>query len=137
EERVKKLEEYMSVIGRDLMQLSLEVIAKLKEKIRVKENRIGIIEKITRYPDTKDLELLRDYKSSETLTKKASPNATKFMPVNSLCVRIITMSSLRPVINKSVYPPSLLPSTTLFKSKASTHEIFTALAIPCENLSNR
>ncbi|GKD82978.1 hypothetical protein Tco_1349817 [Tanacetum coccineum] len=48
EERVKQLEEYMSVIGLDFMQLSSEVIAKLKEEIRVKESRIEKIEKITR-----------------------------------------------------------------------------------------
>ncbi|GJR18099.1 putative reverse transcriptase domain-containing protein [Tanacetum coccineum] len=69
EERVKQLEEYMSVIGRYFMQLSSEVITKLKEEIRVKESRIEKIEKITRYPNTEDLELLRDCKSSETLTK--------------------------------------------------------------------
>ncbi|GKD29818.1 hypothetical protein Tco_1240596, partial [Tanacetum coccineum] len=39
EERVKQLEEYMCVIGSDFMQLSLEVVQKLKEEIRMEENR--------------------------------------------------------------------------------------------------
>ncbi|GJX05490.1 retrovirus-related pol polyprotein from transposon TNT 1-94 [Tanacetum coccineum] len=37
EEKVKKLEEYMGVIGSDFMQLSLEVVGKLKEEIRMKK----------------------------------------------------------------------------------------------------
>nr|GEX18672.1 hypothetical protein [Tanacetum cinerariifolium] len=48
EERVKQLKEYMGIVGRDLVQLSSEVNAKLKEEIRVKEDRIEKIEKITR-----------------------------------------------------------------------------------------
>ncbi|GJV87449.1 hypothetical protein Tco_1531387 [Tanacetum coccineum] len=83
EEKVRQFEEYMSVIGRDFMQLSLEVIVKLREEIRVEENRVKKIEKITRYPDTVHLEPLSDCKSSETLTKKASSDAPKFMPTMS------------------------------------------------------
>ncbi|GKE85324.1 hypothetical protein Tco_1559066, partial [Tanacetum coccineum] len=37
EEKVKHLEEYMDVIGSDFMQLSLEVVGKLKEEIRMKK----------------------------------------------------------------------------------------------------
>ncbi|GJW41716.1 hypothetical protein Tco_0067561 [Tanacetum coccineum] len=36
-EKVKQLEEYMGVIGSDFMQLSLEVVGKLKEEIRMKK----------------------------------------------------------------------------------------------------
>ncbi|GKB97805.1 hypothetical protein Tco_0983942 [Tanacetum coccineum] len=50
EEKVKKLEEYMGVIGSDFMQLSLEVIMKLKEEIRMEENRVKKVEKITSSP---------------------------------------------------------------------------------------
>ncbi|GJS30604.1 hypothetical protein Tco_0491224 [Tanacetum coccineum] len=39
EEKVKQLEEYMSVIGSDFMELSLEVIVKLKEEIRMEEDQ--------------------------------------------------------------------------------------------------
>ncbi|GJX72177.1 hypothetical protein Tco_0309348 [Tanacetum coccineum] len=50
EEKVKQLEEYMGVIGSDFMQLSSEVIRKLKEEIRMKENRVKKIKKITSTP---------------------------------------------------------------------------------------
>ncbi|GJT71501.1 ribonuclease H-like domain-containing protein [Tanacetum coccineum] len=48
EEKVRQLEECMCVIRSDLMQLSLEVVEKLQEEIRVKETRVKKIEKITR-----------------------------------------------------------------------------------------
>ncbi|GKC22301.1 hypothetical protein Tco_1024451 [Tanacetum coccineum] len=48
EEKVKQLEEYMGVIGSDFMQLSSEVVGKLKEEIRMEENRTKKIKKITR-----------------------------------------------------------------------------------------
>ncbi|GJW94652.1 hypothetical protein Tco_0174324 [Tanacetum coccineum] len=38
EEKVKQLKEYMCVIGSEFMQLSLEVIERLKDEIRIKEN---------------------------------------------------------------------------------------------------
>nr|GEX22602.1 reverse transcriptase domain-containing protein [Tanacetum cinerariifolium] len=37
EDKVKQLEEYMGVIGSDFMQLSLDVVGKLKEEIRMKK----------------------------------------------------------------------------------------------------
>ncbi|GJU54710.1 hypothetical protein Tco_1228424 [Tanacetum coccineum] len=40
EERVKQLEEYMGVTRSDFMQLSLEVVEKLKEEIRAEENSV-------------------------------------------------------------------------------------------------
>ncbi|GKA36325.1 hypothetical protein Tco_0722816 [Tanacetum coccineum] len=39
EEKVKKLKEYMGAIGGDFMQLPSEVVGKLKEEIRMEENR--------------------------------------------------------------------------------------------------
>ncbi|GJS41678.1 hypothetical protein Tco_0566721, partial [Tanacetum coccineum] len=45
EEKVCQLEEYMSVIGSNFMQLSLEVVKKLKEEIRSKENNSKRIQK--------------------------------------------------------------------------------------------
>nr|GEX79710.1 MAK10-like protein [Tanacetum cinerariifolium] len=68
EEKVKQLEEYMGVIGSDFMQLSLEVIVKLKAEIRMEENRVKKIEKITRYPDTEDLDPLNGRKFAKALT---------------------------------------------------------------------
>ncbi|GJR75888.1 hypothetical protein Tco_0088253 [Tanacetum coccineum] len=49
EEKVKQLKEYMDVIGSDFMQLSSEVVGKLKEEIRMEENRTKKIKKIIRY----------------------------------------------------------------------------------------
>nr|GEV58789.1 hypothetical protein [Tanacetum cinerariifolium] len=48
EEKVRQLKEYLCVIGSDFMQLSLEVVGKLREEIRIKENRTKKIKKITR-----------------------------------------------------------------------------------------
>nr|GEX39860.1 ribonuclease H-like domain-containing protein [Tanacetum cinerariifolium] len=45
-EKVKQLEEYMNVIGSDFIQLSLEVVVKLKEEIRIGENKVKKIKKI-------------------------------------------------------------------------------------------
>ncbi|GKB09022.1 hypothetical protein Tco_0837334 [Tanacetum coccineum] len=52
EEKVKKLKEYMGAIGSDFMQLPSKVVGKLKEEIRMEENRAKNIEKITRYVHT-------------------------------------------------------------------------------------
>ncbi|GJS09860.1 hypothetical protein Tco_0366656 [Tanacetum coccineum] len=70
EENVRQLKEYMCVIGSDFMQLSLEVVGKLRGEIRIEQNRIKKIKKITRYPNTKDLKPLNDHKFSKTLTKE-------------------------------------------------------------------
>nr|GEX32082.1 zinc finger, CCHC-type [Tanacetum cinerariifolium] len=85
EEKVKQLKEYMGVMGSDFMQLSLEVVGKLKEEIRMVKNRVKKTEKIMRYPHTKDLEPLNDCKFSETLTKKASFHTPKSVSPKSLC----------------------------------------------------
>ncbi|GJY16476.1 hypothetical protein Tco_0386898 [Tanacetum coccineum] len=69
EEKVKQLKEYMGVFGSDFVQLSSEVVVKLKEEIRMEEDRAKKIEKITRYPETEKLEPLSNHKLSETLTK--------------------------------------------------------------------
>ncbi|GJT19725.1 hypothetical protein Tco_0878431, partial [Tanacetum coccineum] len=55
EEKVRQLKEYMCVIGSDFMHLSLEVVGKLRDEIRIEQNRTKKIKKITRYPDTEDL----------------------------------------------------------------------------------
>ncbi|GKE96562.1 hypothetical protein Tco_1581417, partial [Tanacetum coccineum] len=49
EDKVKQLKEYMYVIRSDFMQLSLKAIGRLKKEIRIKENRVKKIKKITRY----------------------------------------------------------------------------------------
>ncbi|GJY09621.1 hypothetical protein Tco_0377806 [Tanacetum coccineum] len=40
EEKVRQLEEYMCVIGSDFMQLSLEVVGKLREEIRIEKIKL-------------------------------------------------------------------------------------------------
>nr|GEU37457.1 hypothetical protein [Tanacetum cinerariifolium] len=74
-EKVKQLEEYMCVIRSDFMQLSSKVIEILKEEIRIKENGVKKIEKITRCLDTEDLEPLNGHEFSEALTEKTSHEA--------------------------------------------------------------
>ncbi|GJX52310.1 hypothetical protein Tco_0280679 [Tanacetum coccineum] len=78
EEKVKQLEECMCVVGSDFMQLFLELIKRLKKKIRIKENGVKKVEKITRYPDIEDLEPLNGHEFSEALTEKASFHTPKF-----------------------------------------------------------
>ncbi|GJT35408.1 hypothetical protein Tco_0925827 [Tanacetum coccineum] len=103
EERVKQLEKYMGVIGSDFMQLSMEVIRKLKGEIEAEENRIKNIEKITRYPGIEGPEPLNDRKFSESLANKAFPHAPKSIPTSSLCVRYV----------QSIFPnPPLLRKST-------------------------
>ncbi|GKB14624.1 hypothetical protein Tco_0848547 [Tanacetum coccineum] len=87
EEKVCQLKEYISVIGSDFMQLSLEVVKKLKEEIRSKENNSKRIQKITRYPVTEDLKPSNNHKFSESLTKITSFHAPDFILPKSLCVR--------------------------------------------------
>ncbi|GKA27361.1 hypothetical protein Tco_0713529 [Tanacetum coccineum] len=50
EEKVRQLKEYMCVIGSDFMQLSLEVVGKLREEIRIEQNRTKKIKKIISSP---------------------------------------------------------------------------------------
>ncbi|GKE35003.1 hypothetical protein Tco_1454325, partial [Tanacetum coccineum] len=88
-ERVKQLEEYMGVIGSDFMQLSLKVVEKLKDEIRVKENKVKKIEKITRYPDTEDPKPSSNLKFSKTLAKSTSFYAPDFISPKSLCVKYV------------------------------------------------
>ncbi|GJR85145.1 hypothetical protein Tco_0209156 [Tanacetum coccineum] len=72
EEKIRQLKEYMCVIGSDFMQLSSEVVEKLKEEIMVKKDKFTKIKKIMRYPDTEDLEPLNGHKFSKALTEKTS-----------------------------------------------------------------
>nr|GEW10669.1 zinc finger, CCHC-type [Tanacetum cinerariifolium] len=101
EEKVKQLEEYMGVIGSDFMQLSLR---KLKKEIRMEKNKVKKIKKITRYPDTEDLEPLNECKFLETLTKKASFHTLKFVSPKSLCVKHVrTIFPNPPFVRESTF----------------------------------
>ncbi|GKC02636.1 hypothetical protein Tco_0994246 [Tanacetum coccineum] len=65
-ERVKQLKEYIRVIMDDFMQLSSEVIRRLKEKIIEEGSRIRKFKKITKYLDIKVLKPLAGHKFSES-----------------------------------------------------------------------
>ncbi|GJR63032.1 hypothetical protein Tco_1505194 [Tanacetum coccineum] len=110
EEKVKQLEEYMGVIGNDFIQLSLEVVEKLKEEIRMENNKVKKIEKITRYPDTEDLEPVNECKCSETLTKKASFHTPKSVSPKSLYVKHV----------RTIFPSPLLVRESTFGFKPGT-----------------
>ncbi|GJR68232.1 hypothetical protein Tco_0014297 [Tanacetum coccineum] len=121
EEKVKQLEEYMGVIGSDFMQLSLEVVGKLKEEIRMEENRTKKIKKITRYPDTKVLEPLNSYKFSEVLTEKASFHTPKFVSPKSICVKHVqTIFPSPPFVRESIF--GFEPGTNNNRNGKSQHD---------------
>ncbi|GJW72222.1 hypothetical protein Tco_0129139 [Tanacetum coccineum] len=101
EGKVKQLEEYMGVIGSDFMQLSLEVVGKLKEEIRMEENRTKKIEKITRevpsfdepepqpqpLPNYPSLDVsLGDKTGPEPPIKPHSPNSFRTKVADSLTI---------------------------------------------------
>ncbi|GJY56268.1 hypothetical protein Tco_0455383 [Tanacetum coccineum] len=103
EEKVKQLEECMCFIGSDFMQLFLELIERLKKEIRIKENGVKKVEKITRYPDIEDLEPLNGHEFSKALTKKASFHMPKFVSPKSLYIKYV----------HTIFPsPSLLRKST-------------------------
>nr|GEV32839.1 RNA-directed DNA polymerase, eukaryota, reverse transcriptase zinc-binding domain protein [Tanacetum cinerariifolium] len=88
----------MCVIGSDFMQLSLKVVEKLKEEIRVKEY------KFIKYPDTEDLKPLNGHKFSEALTEKASFHTSKFVSPKSLCIkRVRTIFPSLPFVRESTF----------------------------------
>ncbi|GJS27054.1 hypothetical protein Tco_0487674 [Tanacetum coccineum] len=103
EEKFRQLEEYMCVIGSDFMRLSLEVVENLEE-IRIKKNKYTKIKKITRYPDTKDLEPLNGDKFSKSLTEKASFHIPKFVSPEPFCVKhVCTIFSSPPLVRESTF----------------------------------
>ncbi|GKF49216.1 hypothetical protein Tco_0142467 [Tanacetum coccineum] len=104
EEKVRQLEEYMCVIVSDFMQLSLEVVGKLREEIRIEQNRTKKIKKITRYPDTEDLKPLNDHKFSETLTKEVPSHTQKIISPKSLYVKHVrTIFPGLPLVRESTF----------------------------------
>ncbi|GJZ81602.1 hypothetical protein Tco_0646596 [Tanacetum coccineum] len=110
EKKVKQLEEHMGVIASDFMQLSLEVIVKLKEEIRLEENIVKKIEKIMRDPNTEDLEPLNNHKFSKALTKNESFHTPKFVSPKSLYVKYVcTIFPNPPLVRESTF--SVKPGT--------------------------
>nr|GEX04826.1 hypothetical protein [Tanacetum cinerariifolium] len=70
EEKVRQLEKYMCIIGSDFMQLSLEVVKKLKEEIKVIKNKFTKIRKIRR--KFKPTKLSTSHPSFEAYTPPAT-----------------------------------------------------------------
>nr|GEU58057.1 ribonuclease H-like domain-containing protein [Tanacetum cinerariifolium] len=83
------------------------VIVKLKEEIKMEENRI---KKIMRYPNTEDLEPLNGHKFSEALIKKESFHTPKFVSPKSLSVKYFRI----------IFPSPLLVREITFGFKPST-----------------
>ncbi|GJS39574.1 zinc finger, CCHC-type containing protein [Tanacetum coccineum] len=122
EKKVKQLKEYMNVIGSDFMQLSLEVIVKLKEEIRVEENRVKKIKEIMRYPNTEDLEPLNGHKFSEALIEKASFHTPKFISPKSLSLKYIrTIFPSSPLVRESTF--SFKPDTNNDRNIKSRYDV--------------
>ncbi|GJW64848.1 hypothetical protein Tco_0116732 [Tanacetum coccineum] len=105
----------MSVIGSDFMQESLEVVERLKEEIRIKENNSKKILKIIKYLDTEDLEPPHGNKLSESLVKKPSFFDPKLFLPKSPYVRYVG----------SIFssPPLVRESTFGFKPGKKAHKI--------------
>nr|GEX78290.1 hypothetical protein [Tanacetum cinerariifolium] len=117
EEKVKQLEEYMSVIRSDFMQLSLEVLKKLKDEIRIKKNKFTKIKKIMRYPDIEDFNPLNGDKFSKALTEKASFHTPKFVSPKLLCVKYArTIFPSPPFVRESTFgfKPEVLQSFEVY-----------------------
>nr|GEV45491.1 zinc finger, CCHC-type [Tanacetum cinerariifolium] len=88
EEKVRQLEEYMCAIGSDFMQLSFEFVRKLKEEIRIEQNRTKKIKKITReVPSFKEskpqLNPLPNYPSLDVSLGKERGSGPPIKPLSS------------------------------------------------------
>ncbi|GJX30605.1 hypothetical protein Tco_0238684 [Tanacetum coccineum] len=104
EERIRQLEDYMQAITDEFMEFSSEVTQRLKERIKENENKPKKIKKITRYPDTEDLEPLNDHKFLETLTKEVPSNTPKIVSPKSLCVKhVCTILPSPPLVRESTF----------------------------------
>ncbi|GJZ27372.1 hypothetical protein Tco_0571625 [Tanacetum coccineum] len=91
EERITQLEDYMQVTIEEFMELSSEVVRRLKERIMENENNPKKIEKIIKYPDTKVLENNTKHNFFENLEKKMFPT-----PVSHLCIRYVRLIPSNP-----------------------------------------
>ncbi|GKB73578.1 hypothetical protein Tco_0934990 [Tanacetum coccineum] len=122
EEKVRQLKEYMCVIGSDFMQLSLEVVGKLREEIRIEQNRTKKIKKITRYPDTEDLKPLNDHKFSKTLTKEVPSHTPKIVSPKSLYVKHVrTIFPSPPLVREITF--GFNPGTNNNRNIKSRHDL--------------
>ncbi|GJS04805.1 hypothetical protein Tco_0321313 [Tanacetum coccineum] len=104
EERIRQLEDYMQAITDEFVEFSSEVTQRLKERIKENKNKPKKIIKITRYPDTEDLEPLNDHKFLETLTKEVPSDTPKIVSLKSLCVKhVCTILHSPPLVRESTF----------------------------------
>nr|GEW33110.1 hypothetical protein [Tanacetum cinerariifolium] len=107
EERIKQLKEYMSVIGSDFMQLSLEVVEKLKEEIRIKKNKFTKIKKITRastLPNYSSLDVnLGDKRGTDPPIKPHSLDSFRMEEVDSITIHTPPSPHVVPFHPKDMY----------------------------------
>ncbi|GJW79594.1 ribonuclease H-like domain-containing protein [Tanacetum coccineum] len=77
---------------------------KVREEIRIEQNKTKKIKKITRYPDTEDLEPLNDHKFSKTLTKEVPSHRPKIVSPKSLYVKHVrTVFPSPPLVRESTF----------------------------------
>ncbi|GJS28229.1 hypothetical protein Tco_0488849 [Tanacetum coccineum] len=91
------------------------------EEIRIEQNRTKKIKKITRYPDTKDLEPFNDHKFSETLTKEVPSHTLKIVSPKSLYVKHVrTIFPSPPLVRESTF--GFKPGTKNNRNIKSRHD---------------
>ncbi|GJS56432.1 hypothetical protein Tco_0629794 [Tanacetum coccineum] len=104
------------------MQLSLEVVGKLREEIRIEQNKTKKIKKIIRYPDTEDLKPLNDHKFLETLTKEVPSHTPKIVSPKSLYVKhVCTIFPIPPLIRETTF--GFKPGTNNNRNIKSRHDV--------------
>ncbi|GJW78444.1 hypothetical protein Tco_0140126 [Tanacetum coccineum] len=119
EEKVCQLEEYMSIVGNEFMQLSLKVMEKLMDEKRIKENKK--IQKITKSPDTEELGSSSNTKSLGSLIVETLLSYLKFGSLKSLCVKYIhTIFPISPLVRESSF--GFKPSTKNKRNVKSRHD---------------
>nr|GEZ01098.1 hypothetical protein [Tanacetum cinerariifolium] len=97
EEKVRQLKKYVCVIVSDFVQLSLEVVGKLRDEIRIEQNITKKIKKITSFDETKpqpqpfpsftSLEVdLGEERDPEPPIKPPSPDSFRMKEVDHLTI---------------------------------------------------
>ncbi|GJX35852.1 hypothetical protein Tco_0247409 [Tanacetum coccineum] len=91
-------------IGNNVVPLRSDAIWEIKGRNKDGKNRVKKAEKITRYPDTEDLESINECKFLETLMKKASFHTPKSVSPKSLYVKHVhTIFPNPPLVRESTF----------------------------------
>ncbi|GJZ77692.1 hypothetical protein Tco_0642364 [Tanacetum coccineum] len=98
------MKDAISLMGKSESVFRLVTNEILKERIKENENKPRKIKKITRYPDTEDLEPLDDHKFSEILTKEVPSDTPKIISPKLLGVKHIrTIFTSPPLVRESTF----------------------------------